>query len=79
MVSHYNLPVLRIISFPSVVIECPVLGNPPNGMVVLSGRTVGSIANYSCLPTLTLTGVMIRECQNTGQWSDQAPSCESEL
>ena len=63
----------------SLAIECPVLENPPNGMVVVSVRTVGSIAEYTCLSEFTLIGVTMRECQLDEQWSDQEPTCESEL
>ena len=63
----------------SVVVGCPVLEDPINGTVVVSGRTVGSVANYTCVSGHLLTGVMIRECLVTGEWSDQAPICESML
>lgn len=65
--------------FFSLAIECPVLENPPNGMVVVSGLTVGSNATYTCLLGFTLIGVMTRECQLNAEWSDQEPTCESEL
>ena len=56
---------------------CPVLSDPANGSVQLSGRGVGSTANYSCVAGFTLAGEPQLECQPDGQWDPSPPNCES--
>ncbi len=59
----------------SIVIPC---GNPPpitNGLVSLSGTTVGDTATYSCNTGYSLSGsAIIVTCLATGSWSTP-PSC----
>ncbi len=57
---------------------CPNLNAPANGSVQLSGREVGSVANYSCDPGFVLTGAAAQlECAEDGQWDPLPPTCES--
>lgn len=56
-------------------IVCERLNNPVNGLVVLSGTSVGSQATYTCNPGFTLVGMDTRECLSSGEWSGQAPTC----
>ncbi len=59
-------------------ITCEQLIDPDNGIVDLTGINVGSRATYSCDKGFDLTGgQFIRTCQPNGQWSGDAPSCES--
>ena len=56
-------------------IECPSLSPPANGQVDVSGLRPGSLARYSCNPGFSLSGAVIRTCQNNGQWNREAPTC----
>ena len=59
----------------TTTVDCGALANPANGMVATSGTTAGSRASYSCVAGYQLSGVATRVCQNTGVWSDSAPTC----
>lgn len=59
-------------------VDCGGLPNIANGLVVLSGTTSGSTAGYSCNVGYRLSGVRIRVCLGTGQWSDSEPVCRCE-
>ena len=54
---------------------CPSLSAPANGQVVVSSRSPGSQASYSCNTGFVLQGATTRVCQNEGFWSDQEPQC----
>ena len=54
---------------------CPDLFDPDNGEVILSGRSVGSLAQYSCGVGFILTGREVRVCQRSGDWNGTAPTC----
>ena len=56
---------------------CTNLPDIPNGSVELSGTGVGATATYTCITGYILEGNSQRTCQNSGQWSDQEPSCRS--
>ena len=60
---------------PCSAMECPLLPSPLNGMVMVVGNTLGSIAIYHCLEGHILTGTMVRTCELTGLWSGEEPSC----
>ena len=49
-----------------------------NGSVHVSGTTPGSRADYKCDDGFVLKGVELRECQDNGQWTVEAPICKSE-
>ncbi|XP_052804614.1 sushi, von Willebrand factor type A, EGF and pentraxin domain-containing protein 1-like [Mya arenaria] len=56
--------------------DCRTLPNPSNGAVdTVAGTTFGSTAQYSCNPGYSLQGHNSRTCQETGQWSSTAPTC----
>lgn len=57
--------------------QCPDLGDPANGTVVLSGRTPGSSACYACVMGFQ-PSVMCRTCLASGEWSGTEVTCESE-
>jgi CUB/sushi domain-containing protein len=58
-------------------IDC---GNPespdPNGSLQVSSTTVGSVAVYQCNDGFTLQGEDQAICQDNGQWSTGAPTCQ---
>ena len=66
---------ISIISYFSVALLCPVLGNIANGAVTVTSRTVGSRATYTCNDGYRLQGDRQRECQRNGRWSGQEPVC----
>ena len=49
-----------------------------NGSVHVSGTTPGSRADYKCDDGFKLKGMELRECQDNGQWTGEAPVCKSE-
>ena len=59
----------------TAAVQCDFLNAPENGQVILRGTVVGSEAVYSCFPGFTLTGGDTRTCQESGEWSGQAPLC----
>ena len=64
------------ILFCLTVADCGFLEDPENGVVMLSGNTVGSTATYECDAGYVLVGgEETRTCQENGQWSGAAPSC----
>ena len=62
--------------FFSTLAQCPVLMDPANGTVVLSGRSSGDTATYSCdSADFDLVGTAVRTCGDDGMWSGEAPMC----
>ena len=57
--------------------RCPTLSNPSNGRVDQRDNRPGAIALYTCNSGYELVGQSSRTCQNNGQWSGDAPTCES--
>ena len=49
--------------------------DPENGMVMMTGNSVGDTATYSCDDGFSLSGVDMVTCQDDGQWSDPPPIC----
>lgn len=47
--------------------ECPELQKPASGLVVMSGRTFGSRASYSCEHGFHVVGLQSRICQAYGE------------
>ncbi len=60
------------------VIDCGSLANPVNGQVMVTNTTYNSIATYSCnTGYLEVGGTTSRSCQDDGNWSASAPTCQS--
>ena len=61
------------------MIQCPVLPRPANGMVTISSqdRRIGSTATFQCNFEYRLTGQARLVCQESEEWSAQAPTCQS--
>lgn len=56
--------------------ECPILNNPPNGIVSIDGgSTVGKNATYKCNYGYKLEGVESRTCQTNKTWAGEEPVC----
>ena len=49
--------------------------DPENGMVMMTGNSVGDTVTYSCDDGFSLSGVDMVTCQDDGQWSDPPPIC----
>jgi formylglycine-generating enzyme required for sulfatase activity len=57
-------------------VDCGTLAAPTNGGVnTPSGTGRGSTATYVCDSGYTLSGAATRTCQDTGDWSGRAASC----
>ena len=65
----------RILLHFSLVIMCPNLVDPANGMVSVTGNLPGDTATYTCDSGYTLEGESPRVCGNDGEWSGMAPTC----
>ena len=51
--------------------------DPVNGMVMMTGNSIGDTATYSCNQGYELVGAEILTCQSIGaQWSDSPPECK---
>ena len=61
------------------VVDCGSLDDPENGRVLLSTTLFGSAATYECDTGFNLIGDMERTCQENGQWTGGAPTCEGIL
>ena len=56
---------------------CPTLGNPTNGVVDLSGTSLGDTATYTCDSGYELVGTPVLNCQHDGTWDNSPPLCQS--
>ncbi len=65
--------------FPNTVVTCPALTPPTNGVLSTTSRDYLTVVTYSCDTGYVLTGDAARQCQATGLWSLEAPTCPREL
>ena len=72
-----HLTLVHNMLIPAIL--CPNLVNPANGMVVVTGNSVGDNATYTCDPGFELEGATTRTCQSDGTWSGIPPWCESTI
>lgn len=63
-------------SLLSSEVECPVLAAPDRGLVSMTTRSIGSLAEYSCDVGFRILGPEQRTCLQNGTWSDEDPVCE---
>ena len=61
------------------VIECPILTDPLNGIVILNDNIPGETASYDCNPGYGLMGNTRRQCRIDGIWTGVEPTCEGML
>ena len=59
----------------STLARCPILIDPANGRVSVTGNSPGDMAVYTCDPDYDLVGVSVRQCGSNGEWSGEAPMC----
>ena len=59
----------------STLVQCPILMDPANGMVNVTGNLPGDTATYTCDPDYDLVGESERVCGDDGEWSEEAPMC----
>ena len=74
----YHISVTMVIKLYSVG-RCDELRDPQNGRVLYSSHDIGEIASYECDHGYRLTGQPKRQCQDSGRWTDTAPTCERML
>ena len=58
-----------------IAVICPLLLDPANGTVVMSGNMVGDAAIYTCDPGFSLVGESRLTCASNGTWSGIPPVC----
>jgi len=59
-----------------VPVDCGDLFAPNNGYVNKdTGTSYGQLAVYSCHTGYEITGIVSRECLDTGYWSESTPEC----
>ena len=63
--------------FVLLVVDCFNLTNPTNGQVSLDMTIYEAVASYSCNEGFILMGPTARTCQSNGNWTDNAPVCQS--
>lgn len=59
---------------------CEVLLDPTDGDVSVSGRTLDSVATYTCNSGYALStggSSFMRVCTEVASWSDSPPTCDS--
>ena len=76
--SHIDLLCVAL-SLSTVADDCGPLNPPTDGLVSITGTTVGSTATYTCNDGFGLQGQSTRTCQTNGQWSGSAPICQRKL
>ena len=59
-----------------VSVRCPNLADPANGRVSQGGNRPRDRASYFCDREYRLVGEASRICQDNGEWSGEAPTCE---
>ena len=72
--SAYKLyPLFEIIAEP-----CPELESPQNGTVTVEELLYPNEATYECSDGFNLVGNATSKCQISGEWTEEAPTCEEE-
>lgn len=56
---------------------CGALDDPQHGKVVVDGDSPGSVATYECDQGYEPSHSESRTCQESGEWSGSAPTCEA--
>ena len=68
--SFYNL-----LPLSTIIVRCPVLQAPQNGMIMMLSQEYEAEANYSCNAGFILNGVSTRTCGPGGVWTGEDPMC----
>ncbi|XP_065189553.1 P-selectin-like [Sycon ciliatum] len=56
--------------------DCSTVAGPTNGIVFLTGYTVGATASFICSHGYTLIGFSSATCNHGGVWSSPTPNCD---
>ena len=64
-----------LVTYVSTPVPCPVLEDPANGTVSLTGVSYGHRATYTCYSDYELVGANKLTCGDNGQWSADPPVC----
>ena len=67
---------MQLMEMLFIAIDCGSLPDPEFGTVTITGTSTGSLATYKCNKGFKLNGSSTRVCLNTGEWSQEAPTCE---
>ncbi len=65
---HYNCCL-------NIAVDCGPLRRPLNGLIFISGTSLGFSVTYSCNIRFDLIGDEERVCQSNGEWSGDEPIC----
>lgn len=57
-------------------VTCPPLRSIPHGSTSASHYDCGDVVRFHCEPGYALVGPLSISCNETGQWTEQPPSCE---
>ena len=57
---------------------CSELKSPQNGTVTVEVLLYPNEATYECSDGFNLVGNATRKCQISGEWTEEAPTCEEE-
>lgn len=75
--SHFCVWSLHAWSSISIAeILCPELQNIADGIVIITDRTVDSLAVYNCSSGFELVGIDVRVCMESGNWNGTEPICK---
>ena len=57
-----------------MIVQCPALSDPDDGVVTMNGTSVGDNATYLCEDGYELNGTETVSCLSDGSWSS-SPTC----
>ena len=80
LVKIYNFEKEMLYFYTFLCLEhCPVLKNPRNGRVMVTGFSEGDTATYECHCGFVLDNESnkVQTCQENREWSNQTPKCKS--
>ena len=66
----------RLTLYFTCSVVCPSLENITNGVVSVSGDSVGDTAHYTCVSGFYLNGASVVNCQINGRWDKPPPTCQ---
>lgn len=75
---QYSKRLYSLVTFFTAV-DCGKLNPPQYGQVDFQSTSFQSRAIYSCFNGFQLIGERTRICQADGQWSGEAPICQSKF
>jgi len=66
-----------LLKYSLLLVTCPMLTNPSNGMISCTGQpaTPGDSCSFTCNTGYELTGSDIRTCQSDRMWNASQAVC----